>query len=1154
MANITSIFKPKQGSSWNPWQLASRSGYNRPFSSLFPEGYFPTRVIFLAADFLNNLININGSNLAIGYSEVSAAMMGFSNFSVLNLSFSRGEGGRGTLGMAQRWYSPGSPRYGWSIGNHYKHQAYFSIVMQGMGHSTIPIIWICTPGVMGVESASNCRFRKVYLSKGKILSVRFLDDGTADRRMLVKICDKEIPPPDGLTIPTLTVHTMRGEDPETENISGILTSGWEVEVQGASDSFIQEGDFFELSQPLVIEDPATMHEYGLQVDNGFLRTNQQRYEIETDIIGFWTPETDPKLGNVYVANVSGSNQSLVTLPSSESEAIRNKEGMEYGNNSGIPDGLNTIRLITTVSGGPGLQNFCAGNLIGEFAEIGGKHYEIVEHPRGDTIAVSLFAMEDKKRLDKIPSKAKIFQQNFWMTNEEFFGIYRAYSSWGKMSSGGGSSFNWGFIEPGNNVFALEKDEAQKWGCKTLLERHFKDVGSGSGVKAYKKFERWIANINSKSLPLTDASVSGSRINVTLKGEYDQNSTLAFITYDEPYAPVSGVSQFTAYADFKPALSSMGEWTVSMDGGYQGGIWQFPETIPDDAAFSIVSNMYTVYPASIRGKKSYGLGNPFVYITTMKGIPQGIGYVECPLSGRPLVFFNDEIYGYLAYRTAFDPEWTEEIQQGLVRTGHYKEDSTDGTDFVTGMSFSGGSKGTAYWISTPNSKNTESPYFSTRITGAGGVETPFYRKVQLTNTPVSNDVSFPFEVYFGEGGAYSPAYISKEDSVGVGIEPASKTKAQTILSGGSVSGTSGGQAKFEYTPRNRLLRTTGGKDAFALKNGTIGLVGSTSLSNWTLDSGDSEDTCDALFVITTDNEAYDWGSPKVDKPNPNSNANDLKEWEVPLYLLFDFQTVGSLIKPETFELIIFGYVYEEGEESYRDVKKLSLAMYRVAIPDFIEGATQEIKDSTTQEVIGRYRPSIHSTEFGRFGSSGGSPHLNERFIKIIGNEDTNAQITDVKIRTELISPMWMGSEIRIFMYSNEYNGIISLISSNMGDSWGLERVDSGEPLMYTRGEGGYPALAKPGVFGQIDSHNLLFYIANNSLLCKKIDLTGEGGSIQEKLDNSIPVVVAVDVQEHKSVSTSDRLGRLIVYYLSSKGILTAAMSPNNGDHWETLKNF
>jgi hypothetical protein len=109
-------------------------------------------------------------------------------------------------------------------------------------------------------------------------------------------------------------------------------------------------------------------------------------------------------------------------------------------------------------------------------------------------------------------------------------------------------------------------------------------------------------------------------------------------------------------------------------------------------------------------------------------------------------------------------------------------------------------------------------------------------------------------------------------------------------------------------------------------------------------------------------------------------------------------------------------------------------------------------------------------------------------------------------------------------------------------------------MYSRGEGGYPVLASPGVFGQIDSHNLMFYIADNSLLCKRIDLTGEGGSIQEKLDKSIPTVVAVDVQEHKCVSTSDRSGRLLVYYLSSQGILTAAVSPDCGDHWETLKNF
>jgi hypothetical protein len=476
-------------------------------------------------------------------------------------------------------------------------------------------------------------------------------------------------------------------------------------------------------------------------------------------------------------------------------------------------------------------------------------------------------------------------------------------------------------------------------------------------------------------------------------------------------------------------------------------------------FSIVSNNLTVYPAGIAGKKSYGMGNPYVYIATQKGVPQGIAATESPLSGQPFVFFNDPNYNCLAYRTSIDPEWTEEREQGLVRIGYYKlgQEGED-TDFITGVSFStsgasiqggysGGGK--AHWITTPNSiYSSDCPFFATKITGAGGVISPYIRDKGLEDESIANGAWLPFEVYPSEGGGKSffPVYIPVKDSEGLGWVEANEGKLKDLLGGKNISSSSGGGngSEFQITPLNRLIYAPGTKDAFALHSGTIGLVYNTELRYWSF-GGEEELPTNALCVITSDNNAYDWGSPKMDKPanviassssptGPSSQALEAQEWGSPLVLLLDFEMVGSLIRSDIFELFCFGYVYEPGEESYRDLNKLSLAMYRVAIPDLMLGETSDILDSKTQDQIAKYRESTFNSNFGRFGSSGGSAeYLNENFIKIIGNSETeNAQIMG-SIDKEIVAPMWMGETIRLFMYSPYYKGIISLTSDNLGES-------------------------------------------------------------------------------------------------------------------------
>lgn len=1169
MSNIASVTSSiSKSTSWKPWIVASKSGYNKPFSSPLPEGYFPAKSVWFAADFSNNFICISGVELLGWAAMAMAGGVGLSMASTVGIPSTlsiahRRNGGYGSIGMSQRYITLApSPRIGYSIGNLFKHQAYFAMDIVGMGWAVglNPIVWLTTPGVMYIDSCSNCRIRRVYLKQGKVLGVRFIkEDGSQNQKMYVKISDKDLPPPSGVSA-SATVHVMKGSEyGGTETVSGTLTSGWEIECTG-SGTYIAVGNFFELGTTLTIEDPATMHEYGLKEQStygGMTRTSQQALEVPCKFIGCWAPfeDPDPEIGTVWKATgVAGTT----TLPLTKAESIRNKESMEFGGDGfdGIKEG-DTARLIMDIWGGPGLQNFCAGNLVGEFVEIGGLHYEIVAHPRGDTIAISLYAAETKEKLDSMPSDGVITQQKFWMTSEQFVGIgpgsggaNRVYTSKNPVKAHG-TSVSWDCYPItatiDNSTFALTQDE---FGCKTLVERHAEDVGNGGGTKAYEKFERWKALIGDKSYKLKKLTVTNTNVTAEFFSPIEAEG-MASIAYDEPYGSTSPFSQYYGYATFRPAVDQMGTWTVFMDGYYDGGIFSFKQSLPDDAQFSIVSNAFTVANATPK-PPSYGLGNPFVYLTTQKGAINGVAATDSPLSGKPYVFFSDQDYGYLAYRTSLDPEWTEKMEQGLVRVGYYKDDGKNG-DFITGMKFAS-SNDDASWIATPKSKYaSESGIFGPKITGAGGVSSKFYRDNNLLSLPVATGVRFPIEVY----GGYSPAYIPYEDSDGVGKVTADADTAKNILSGEGSGALSGSGATFEITPTTKLLRADGVKDAFSFLDGILGVVCSLTLSNWNgvgPEPTKTKDTTYALCVLTSTNDGFEWGSPKKTK----SGNGAVEEWTAPLILQLDFEHAGTIFRKNTYELLMFGWVYEGGEDNYNKDEFLSLAMYRIAIPDFEKEdvSTIEIKDDKTGDIIGRYLENPYTSEFGRFGSM--TTNAPGKFVKIIGNENAEASIgseiiKDFPIEKGCVAPMWMGSSIRMFMHSEHHKGIISLISSNLGDTWEIE-TENDEPIIFARGEGGFPSIARQGIFGQIDSDNWLFYIANNALLCKKMDFTGIGSTTQEKLDKAVPVTVATDIQEHKSVSTTDRHGRMLVFYITSQGILSGSVSTDSGDHWETLKNF
>lgn len=1211
---------------WNPWIVGSRSGYQKPFSSPLPESYLPTKAIRFAADFHQaRLANITSMNLAaealLGWSIAGATVApAISMGANLVLSYRR-RGNSGNINNRPLNDFGPSPRYGYSVGNLFKHQAYFAMDIVGIGYTLYYyVIWYATPGVMWIEACSNSRLRRVYLSQGKILGIYFKEGkptsglppgsanplgspGQTNKMMILKIHDKDIPPPNIQNPGKIKIYTMKGETPSTEDLDiKFINPAWEAVIELKADTFVREGDFFTFETPIVVEDPATLHEFGLIDDGGILRTQQQRYEISNsvqsgtgDIIGYWVLEEDPDLGWLYTAYTDYEKD--VILPSTESEALRNKESMKFG--GGMGAGLSAlknskttaIRLIMRVSGSPGVQNFCAGNLVGEFVEINGLHYEIVGQPRGDTITIYTLAMEDKSSyFDNSGNSLKILQQKFWLTSEQFMGMgpagggaigiwtngtNEATASYDKSSQT--THISWTAIPPLERgaVFNLTRDEVTKWGVNTLIDRHSLDVGAGSCTVGYKKFERWrvLDGGTGRSYRIKDL---GDMPSLT-DGKFEFSATVyggddeAFkggwhsIVYDEPYqgarGKAAGAGNFHAYAEFAPALAPLEGWLLVMMGYYDGGVFTFPDGIGKESQFSIVSNARTVDNATPKAGYSTGFGNPFVYVSTQRGLPEAIAYLEDPLSESPFVFYNDPDYDYICYRTSNDPEWTGERRQGLVRLG-FSDSKSTGDEFITGVSFSpltkDSGKTDVYWVMTPSVVyGSKCSYFATKITGVGGVDTPLFRQAGLAKKGGSNGIYLPLEIYplVTNGNSLNASvYIPVKDESGLTLTAATTAMASSILLGENpVGGGSGGGVKSkEITPTKSLLKSMGGKDAFPIDTGKFGLLFGSYMSGNVLKEKGKPSPVLCMEVSTS--HCYEWGRPVVDNPEVVPNGEE----RVPFILLTDFEFIGSLYASNIGNILAFGWVYEPGEDNFNDITKMSLGVYRVAYQDIEDDVPADLTNDKG-EIFAKIRGTTFNDAFGReLASGGGSPNesLNEKFFKIIGNENATDTLLDIdwKLNKDYVAPMWKGNSICLFMHSVKHQGIICLVSENLGESWKIATSDGTTPLVYARGEGGYPALLHQGVFGQIDSHNYLFYIADNSLLCKKIDLTGEGDKIQEGLDKELPVIVAADVQPHKAVATTDKCGRMTCYYLSSLGCISAAQSLSANNNWQTLRNW
>jgi len=380
-----------------------------------------------------------------------------------------------------------SPRFGYQIGL-FKHQAYFKL--RSFAASYNGILGIETSdftSISSIEYATNSRFKKLYLSHGKILNIR----KEFDNIFYVTLCDFETNPdinfkPSG----TLSVWAIVDENNEfvrsVEYLKQYKKFTFDLNKSQITDNGelvfdkttfpdidkISTGDFFTIDKPWILEDYSLLFEYGLNNNSGFYETNEQKYTTGSKLMGIWHQR--PKeliyadgsketvlLWTLYTSGFDYDSKEVknaeelkkqFSLPITPEEEKSTGECSEIGgtllHGMGIMEASivhfnkipSSVRIVV-FSPDTNLQNFYPPSLIGEFINVDGYYFEIVDHPRPETIEININSLNGPVNflwmwmvtdvtwaqfwLVKLPRKTvviNVLQQKDWFVNE----LYYAY--------------------------------------------------------------------------------------------------------------------------------------------------------------------------------------------------------------------------------------------------------------------------------------------------------------------------------------------------------------------------------------------------------------------------------------------------------------------------------------------------------------------------------------------------------------------------------------------------------------------------------------------------------------------------------------------------------------------------------------------------------
>lgn len=1201
----------------------------RPFENTLPDKYYPFTDFRIGADIATSALDVTAVDMmAIGIGGGLPMATGIAMMAGTPSAMSiywRSHKSSGILGNTRIMAFPVSPRIGYSIGNHFKHQSYLWMDLAGYGIAVMLMVnWLMITGYGGTEYCTNCRLKTTFLKHGLVESVRFEDivstststssTGTSQKYMFVKINSAAIPP-GSEAISAFSGEKVKIYSPDTgtsarskEYTVDSLNERWEVKVPITSgdEIYAKAGDFFIFEKSMIIEDPALIHEYNLSFDNEMAITSSQVRGLKDCVFEPLPPTT--------------TTSTLATSPTTPGSAAPST----MATTATITDSTHLTFILKKGEkpgpcGGTASQNTCAHNLLGQFVVSGEDYYEITGHPRANIIEVLAKSKTTGTTLVNDKFTADIVQQKMWLTNEYYFGSSNTYGSVGGFCNGYitkidpseagssyGSKITWESSLAERKDTTLPGIEATRWGVKTLGRRYLKkiQVPSSSGVKsAFTKFAGWKISSSKKLYSVSTSSATsapisviedpgGSALTVTASLSEKVDGVMkvgdyVYLLFDTPYPTLmmSRESATFSYVTATRGLGGGGRWTAIVNGYYDCGYRRMETAVHKDTVVSIVSI----------GTGTDAFGMP-LYLASTKSRPGSISatYDNWPVP-VDLVFYSGTPDNLMIMRGgAID--WKDPLTQKLVALGigtstpGSTSDSLNGGYYVNEIGFSGLKKDSYYWVVLNNGYDTF-PYFSRRITGGGGISTPFSRRssIPVSATPIIN---LPLDHYSAggkkkddgklvsagssdkeeeDGKIVSSAFYKATANCSPKLELASSSKLSAIAAGASPAPAPTIEAEYKrYARRRELLTDVGIHDAHCLSNGNMYFVygatckemAKTGASSSSVGDSENFKAAPCVYIILSENKGGQWGAGHLKTPisttsdsgvpTPPSDA-EINEWATPLMVLYDFMYAGSIVDKKGEAIWIFGYVYKRGHDGDKDYMYLAcysfffkqmsrgkegenvIKLYTVDGSDFVwlrqMGIDTDHGSKTTYLNTGGAADAVSS----EFYTAGGG----DSFCRIYGGKEFPDEYAAIQNMYNDSGPLFSYGDVISVSYDESLSlcmtrsdrGISSYSSSSRGESWTDPLADATE---IKKIEGSCPLI----------HGDYLFYFIDETLMVK---IGGGNGSneIQTVAGNTLPQRIA---------ATTDKKGITKVFFMTKNDILTCYYTDDKGDTWNPLTNW
>lgn len=1205
----SSVILPTQYPGWNPRVLINDlKPLGQPFDFPFPDNYLPSQYINALSILSNSLIDLPSTStifLGLGVSPAFlAALAATTTFIMYTATLKRSGNSASTspdYGVLS--ISVNSPRFGYSIGTRFKHQAYISldITLLGFIGGLTSLSWLpLTSLIPKVEYRVNCKFKRFYVRNGTLLNVT--TSSTDPKKVTLKLFESTSSP-DFSSAPVGSIKVFKSNGTSASFNLSSVDSGWGVNAEATDEnaSLPSAGDFYEVSTPWVIEDPQLMFEYELGSGYGGYKTKYQRMTTVQNVIGMWMPPSGDSTEYTPYVNADFQDYMATKVGDGVTIAGTGVDGFSAFNAlNSIPS---TIRIIINENPEdilPGdsttKHNYMAGNLVGEYVEAGGNYYEIVEHPMYNTIGVKNQAVTSGNLFSQTASaqQIKVHQQNFWKISEIY---YENQSLWqGEVINSSGTKITWKAAEDVPHKTTLSATEIEVSGYSSLAERIRSPISirGSSSANVFKKYGGWLVISKGEYYKVKSFSFANSDdegfLNITCEIDGDIGTAVKTgdtisVAFDTPYETASGVSKaanFNLGIEAKPALYENNTWKLFMNGFYDAGYYKTTTPMDTSNMFSVVDFSFGVDDAA------QGRGVPAIMVQTKKRLI-AVSFIEQGPEQRQCFFYMDPTLDTLAFRSSWQRS-LDRIEQQLVAFGESTKitgggDVPESTKYlVSEMTFDipSSSSNTAdiYWMYLPgNTVDEPSAYFSALISGLGGVKTGLTKKYNLVvdSTAVS-PVALPFEYYSPIGQGTSSGQVVamvyskyRSDTIwSAGLEKmVSSDKLKALLSGSEVSATSAvlAPSSIQIVKSSNMLKATNIFDAHATGASSMFLIyGKDSpvfypVGDASADSGENASK-PCVFMIWSQNSGKKWSSPKFMLSSaPTTDTQDIvQELNTPMMLMHDFRQAGSLLEMNSNIVWIFGYGYtrEGSTDTDGDLDHLFLGVYQFNLGTLSKDKTYPLKAKKTSgfdlednEVFAYHRPpyannmsDFGATLVGDTQTQQEGAH-SEHFIKIAGGKKSGAIIQDLTFFEDVIGVTMLPSgTIKLLIRDEEADGIVQLVSESGGQKWSIS-TNNNERLVVARGG------RAPHLHG-----DYLFYFDGDSLKCKRtnIEIAGKYSSQQELLDAYPSSLVATGIPSQRIASAEEQSGVISAYMVTLDGYLTARTSMNGGTSWTGKANW